>query len=181
LLTTTSETTADNVTSILGSVSTLTTDVKSIESVLSRDSDRTSCLASTIDECVPKIRDDLSAVVPQIQSKLPKIELSIAKVASESSNINQALTVMTRDIGRVEEIATLLLKTQDQRTDLMEELLDRLHQSRSQQHSNGQSLVSMKPVYTTIPNSWLSRQWTTRAKGHPHPQSATPVDPLPMR
>ncbi|KAF7511002.1 hypothetical protein GJ744_005548 [Endocarpon pusillum] len=133
LLATKSETTAHNVSSVMDSVSTLNSDIKSVESMLSRNDDRTIYLSSMIEQSVPKIRDEISTAIPQIQSALPRIELSVAKAASSNSDIAQILTVMSGDIGRVEENLNALRETQDQRMRLVQEFLSNLHQSQSQQ------------------------------------------------
>ncbi|ERF73404.1 hypothetical protein EPUS_08547 [Endocarpon pusillum Z07020] len=133
LLATKSENTAHNVSSVIDSVSTLNSDLKSVKSMLSRNNDRTICLSSMIEQSVPKIRDEISTAIPQIQSALPRIELSVAKAASSNLDIAQILTVMSGDIERVEENLNASRETQDQRMRLMQEFLSNLHQSQSQQ------------------------------------------------
>jgi hypothetical protein len=135
-------------------VSTLSLDLKSVEAVLSRNNDRTSYLSSMIEQSVPKIRNDISTLIPQIQSTLPRIELSITKAASENSNTSQALTVITEDIERVEGNFNSSWKTQDQRMELMQERLCSINQYQFQQLAYMGSLVSpkvdCKPLMTRI-------------------------------
>lgn len=74
-----------------------------------------------------------STAIPQIQSTLPRIELDITKAASDSSNMNQTLTVMSQGIGRVEANLNASREMQDTGMGLVQELLGSLHQSQSQQ------------------------------------------------
>lgn len=109
--------------------------------MLSRNNDRTICLSSIIEQSVPKIRDDISTAIPQIQSALPRIELSVAKAASSHLDIAQILTVMSGDIERVEENLNASREMQDQRMRFMQEFLSDLHQSQSQQLARIGTLV----------------------------------------
>jgi septal ring factor EnvC (AmiA/AmiB activator) len=97
-----------------------------------------------IEQSVPKIRDHISTAIPQIQSTLPRIELGITKAASDSSNMNQTLTSMSQDIGRVEANLNASREIQDLRMGLMQELLSGIHQSQSQQSARIGSLVCPK-------------------------------------
>lgn len=94
-----------------------------------------------IQQSVPKIRDEISTAIPQIQSALPKIELSVAKAASSNLDIAQILKMMSGDIGRVEENLNASRETQDQNMRLVQEFLTNLHQSQSQQLARIGSLV----------------------------------------
>jgi hypothetical protein len=126
----------------MDTVSTLSSDLKVVEAVLSRNHDRTSYLRSMIEQSVPRIRGDISTVLPQIQSTLPRIELNTMKAASENSNTSQALTVIIQDIERVEGNFNSSWKTQDQRMELIQERLSSIHQSQFQQLAYMGSLVS---------------------------------------
>ncbi len=125
----------------MDSVSTLDSDLKSVESMLSRNDDRTKCLSSMIEQNVPRIREEISTALPQIQSTLPRIELGITKAACDSSNMNQTLTVMSHGIGRVEANLNASREMQDIGMGLVQELLSSLHQSQSQQLALMGSLV----------------------------------------
>jgi hypothetical protein len=142
LIATKSETTANNVSSVMDTVSTLSSDLKVVESVLSRNHDRTSYMRSMIEQSVPRIRGDISTVLPQIQSTLSRIELNALKAASENSNTSQALTVTIQDIERVEGNFNSSWKTQDERMELIQERLSSIHQSQFQQLAYMGSLVS---------------------------------------
>jgi hypothetical protein len=79
----------------MDTVATLSSDLKAVEAVLSRYHDRTSYLSSMIEQSVSRIRGDISTVLPQIQSTLPRKELNTMKAASKNSNTSQALTIIT--------------------------------------------------------------------------------------